>query len=128
MLEAFLSPEQAVQMAHAQALMSVLEGHGNIVMDWGVEVLAEDGVDPSRVRTALNRRRASQSGPGRLVGRALGMAMKAEQYAVGEQFIAEVAERHGRDTFHRVWERPEHIPSPDELEDPDAWVTRITAA
>ena len=127
-LEAFLSPEQAVQMAHAQALMSVLEGHGNIVMDWGVEVLAEDGVDPSRVRTALNRRRASQSGPGRLVGRALGMAMKAEQYAVGEQFIAEVAERHGRDTFHRVWERPEHIPSPDELEDPDAWVTRITAA
>ena len=93
-----------------------------------MEVLAEDGVDPSRVRTALNRRRASQSGPGRLVGRALGMAMKAEQYAVGEQFIAEVAERHGRDTFHRVWERPEHIPSPDELEDPDAWVTRITAA
>lgn len=126
-LAAFLTPEQAAQMEQAQAMMSVLEGHGNIVMDWGVEELADDGVDPSRVRKALNRRRGSQKGPGKLVGKALGLGMKAEQYASGERFIAAVAEAHGRAAFHRVWEGPVFLPTPDELEDPEAWVRRVNA-
>lgn len=122
--ELVLTPQQSAVFARAQALMSLLEGHGNVVMDWGAELTDSgvNGFDASRVRRALNSRR-NRAGESAL-RRALGLSLKAQQYAVGERFILDVAERHGRDAFARVWEGPEQLPRTEELDDPDAWVRR----
>jgi coenzyme F420 biosynthesis associated uncharacterized protein len=128
LLDVVLTPEQSVTIRQAQAVMTLLEGHGNVVMDWGAEVAARESgetLDPAAVRTLLNQRRSR--GADRAVRRVLGLDMKSEQYTAGERWILGVVREHGRDTFDAVWERPEHVPSPDELKDPGAWVARVAA-
>lgn len=125
-LEAVLTPTQRDLMARAQSMMAVLEGHGNIVMDWGASLLADRGdseLEAAGVRQALNERR--RRGADRVLYRMLGLSMKAEQYSTGEQFILAVEREHGRDTFNRVWQQPDNLPTPDELEHPERWVRRV---
>lgn len=130
LLDIVLTPVQATTMREAQSLMTLLEGHGNVVMDWGAEAAADQHegaqLDPSVVRTVLNKRRSGASD--RALRRALGLAMKAEQYRVGEEWILEIARRHSREAFARVWRHPDAVPTAEELEDPDAWVARTSDA
>lgn len=128
LLEVFLTPAQVETIRRAQSLMSLLEGHGNVVMDWGAEAASNHNgmgasFDPAAVREALNRRRGRLFD--QIARRAMGLSMKAEQYRVGERFIIAVAEQAGRDAFNRVWEDPAHIPTGDELSEPSAWIKRV---
>jgi len=124
LMQLVLTPEQAVTITRAQSLMTLFEGHGNVVMEWGAE-LAGGELDPARVRTALAARRARPTD--KALRSLLGLSMKAEQYRVGEAWILEVAQRHGRDVFDRVWTSPMAVPTEDELKDSEAWVARVTA-
>jgi coenzyme F420 biosynthesis associated uncharacterized protein len=107
-----------------QAVMAVIEGHAEHVMD----AVAPDLV-PSldRLREAIDRRRRSQSGLSRLVARLLGLDLKMRQYEQGKQFCDAVVKAAGVSALHHVFSGPEALPTLAELSDADAWLARTSA-
>jgi coenzyme F420 biosynthesis associated uncharacterized protein len=116
------SPEQRDLMRRLQAVMAVIEGYSEHVMD----AVGED-VLPSYtgLRDAMERRRRSRSAPERALQRLLGLDLKMRQYELGKRFCDTVAERHGVDTLNRVWDDARNLPTLAEIEDAEAWVARV---
>jgi coenzyme F420 biosynthesis associated uncharacterized protein len=107
-----------------QAVMAVIEGHAEHVMD----AVAPDLL-PSlpKLRAALDRRRKSQSAIQRLLARLLGLDMKLRQYERGKYFCDEVVKAGGPEALKHVFSGPDALPSMEELEDPAAWMARTGA-
>jgi coenzyme F420 biosynthesis associated uncharacterized protein len=105
-----------------QAVMAVIEGHAEHVMD----AVAPDLL-PSlpKLRAALDRRRRSQTGLSRLVAKLLGLDMKMRQYEQGKFFCDAVVRRRGPEALGQVFSGPEALPTIQELSDPSAWVARV---
>jgi coenzyme F420 biosynthesis associated uncharacterized protein len=121
-LTLFLSPAQQEVVATMQALMTVVEGHGNFVMD---RVGSQHIPTFAEMKEALTRQRAQVSVGERTLQKAMGLDMKYEQYTQGESFVAAVADTSGMDGVNLVWERAENIPTIDELRSPTAWLERV---
>jgi coenzyme F420 biosynthesis associated uncharacterized protein len=103
-------------------VMSLLEGHADVVMDGvGPEVI------PSvvSIREAFERRRRGASGVDRIVRRLLGLEAKMRQYRDGAAFVRAVTDKVGRDGFNAVWSEPANLPSRAEILAPNAWVARV---
>lgn len=104
-----------------QALMAVLEGHGDyVMMEAGRDIPSH-----SRLELLFKRRERTSGFVEHLLGRLLGMGVKISQYRLGEAFVRQVVERHGWEVFNRVWVGPENLPDLKELEHADEWVARI---
>jgi coenzyme F420 biosynthesis associated uncharacterized protein len=114
-------PEERATLDKVQAVMAVIEGHAEHVMD---EV--GTGLLPSlpQLREALDRRRRSASAPAKLLGKLLGLEMKMRQYDAGKRFCDTVARDGGPEALGRVWIGPEALPTLDELERPQEWLER----
>ncbi len=116
--------EQREVLEQMSGLMSLLEGHGDVTMDRaGAELIPS----ADRFGRVLRARRKQVRGPARLIQRLVGLEAKLSQYAQGEHFIAVVEEAGGTELLDRAWERPENLPSLDEIRSPDTWVDRIRA-
>jgi coenzyme F420 biosynthesis associated uncharacterized protein len=118
------SPDERETMDRVQAVMAVIEGHAEHVMD----AVAPDLL-PSlpKLRTAIDRRRKSQSGLSRLVAKLLGLEMKLRQYEQGKRFCDAVVKEAGVEALHSVFASPDALPTLDELERPSAWLARTRA-
>src|SRR6202008_2117772 len=94
------SPGERETLDRVQAVMAVIEGHAEHVMD----AVAPDLLPslPQR-RAALDRRRKSQSGLSRLVAKLLGLELKLRQYEQGKKFCDAVVEQAGVQALHRVF-------------------------
>jgi coenzyme F420 biosynthesis associated uncharacterized protein len=107
-----------------QAVMAVVEGHAEHVMD----AVAPDLVPSlSRLRAGLDRRRRSQSTLSRLIGRLLGLDLKLRQYEQGKRFCDAVVREGGTEALAHVFSGPEALPTLRELDDPRAWLARTAA-
>ncbi len=121
-LELLQTPEQRVVLDRLQALMTLLEGHADQVMD----AVGPDVVPSVRaIRDRFERRRDGGSPLDRVVRRLLGLDMKLQQYRQGGAFVRAVVAKVGVAGFNTVWESPQTLPTRGELADPEAWLTRV---
>jgi coenzyme F420 biosynthesis associated uncharacterized protein len=118
------SPDERETLDRVQAVMAVIEGHAEHVMD----AVAPDLL-PSlpRLRDALNRRRRSQSALSRLLARLLGLDLKLRQYEQGKRFCDAVVREGGSDALHYVFSDPSALPTLAELQAPSTWLARTEA-
>ena len=115
------TPEQRGVLGQVQALMSLLEGHGNIVMN---ELGRKHVAGEERMARVLHQRRQA----GGLVAqlhKMLGLEQKMRQYEVGEKFVQGVIDIGGPRAIDHAWTGPECLPVLDELDDPGAWLARV---
>lgn len=117
------SPEQLAVIEQVQAMMSLLEGHGDVTMDRAGASAVPDAQWFSRV---MRERRRRSGRPARLLQQLVGIEAKLRQYEQGERFIHEVEASRGPQFLSRVWEGPEMLPTMSEIREPTSWVTRVT--
>jgi uncharacterized protein (DUF2342 family) len=77
-----------------------------------------------RLRASLDRRRKSQTGLSRILGRLLGLDLKLRQYEQGKYFCDAIVRERGPDALRHVFSGPEALPTLAELGNPSAWVAR----
>jgi coenzyme F420 biosynthesis associated uncharacterized protein len=121
-LDVVSSPEQKEILDRVTGVMSLLEGHADVVMD-GVGPTVIPSVE--EIRTKFNRRRTGAGGLDKMLRRLLGLDAKMAQYRDGAVFVRHVVDKVGMDDFNAVWSGPEALPSKPEIEDPDTWVARV---
>ena len=124
-LERIMTPAQRATFTRTQALMSLLEGYSNHVMNAaGARILPNFGEIHDRFERRGERRGTLE----RAIMRLTGLDLKMEQYAAGERFADAVISERGRDFLNRVWTGPELLPSLDEIRDPHSWIARVEGA
>jgi coenzyme F420 biosynthesis associated uncharacterized protein len=122
-IEGIQSPEQRAVFDQLMALMTLLEGHADHVMD-----AVGPTVVPSvtAIRASFTQRRRRSKGPiDRLLRVLLGMDMKLAQYIKGGAFVGAVVDQVGMESFNAVWTSPETLPTRAEIAEPAAWVRRV---
>ena len=122
LLSLLQDPEDKERLSHLTAVMSLLEGHANVVMD-----AVDAGIVPSvkTIRQRFNNRGAKRGWLDRFFRQIMGLDAKMRQYDDGARFVRAVTARVGMEGFNRVWERPENLPTEAEIHSADLWITRM---
>jgi coenzyme F420 biosynthesis associated uncharacterized protein len=114
------SPDQREVIGKVQALMSLLEGHGHVVMD---RIGERELVSQARMSRTLAARRNDPRTATFM--RLVGLEMKMRQYELGAEFINRVERQAGWSALDAAWLRPSNLPTLEEIEDPVSWLYRV---
>ncbi len=122
LIEAIQSPRQRATLDRLTAVMTLVEGHGDYVMD-----AAGPRVVPSvaEIRARFAARRHSAGRVEQAIRRLLGIDLKLKQYAEGARFVRSVVDEVGMAGFNKVWTSPQTLPTKAEIAQPSAWVNRV---
>jgi coenzyme F420 biosynthesis associated uncharacterized protein len=116
----FATPAQRDTIDKVQALMSLLEGHGHVVMD---RIGARELQTQRRMSEVLKMRR--QDPRTAMFMRMVGLEMKLRQYEAGARFIKGVERHAGWEALDRAWESEANLPSLAEIDNPVRWLERV---
>lgn len=104
-----------------QAVMSVLEGHGNFVMH---RIGRRHVPNFALVESAFHQRKNEKTVLDRILFVITGMNLKMRQYDVGERFADVTCATAGLNAVNRVWENASMLPTLRELRHPREWIAR----
>jgi coenzyme F420 biosynthesis associated uncharacterized protein len=121
-LERMMTPRQLETFQRTQALMSLLEGYSNHVMNAAGERLLPGF---NQIHERFERRNEARGALERVIMRVTGLDLKMEQYVAGERFVTAVIAARDRAFVNRVWEGPANLPSLAEIRDPGSWIARM---
>ena len=115
-------PEQKEIIERVTGVMSLLEGHADVVMDGvGPEVIPS----VAEIRRKFTQRRKGVGGLDKLLRRLLGLDQKMAQYRDGAVFVRAAVDKVGMEGFNAVWSSAENLPTKKEILDPSLWIARV---
>lgn len=122
LIDLMTSPAQRQIIDQITGVMSLLEGHADVVMDGvGPEVIPTVGA----IRNRFTQRRQGVGTLDKLLRRLLGIDQKMAQYRDGAVFVRAAIDKVGMDGFNAVWATPDNLPSKAEILDPQLWIARV---
>jgi coenzyme F420 biosynthesis associated uncharacterized protein len=124
LIDAVATPAQREIMDRLTAVMTLVEGHGDYVMDAvGPQVVPS----VAQIRERFSARRGSSGRIEQTIRRILGIDLKMKQYAEGSRFVTAVVDEVGMEKFNKVWTSPETLPTREEFVHPHEWVERVAS-
>ena len=121
-MERLMTDEQKALFRETQAVMSLLEGFSDYVMDEVGQGLVPD---VETIRAKFDERRTRRTPFERAMLRLTGMDLKLDQYKKGELFVRAVADARGPEALRRLWAGPDSLPRDGEIEAPERWIARV---
>ena len=120
--DVFVTPEQRERVAALTAVMSLLEGHADVVMD---DVGPQVVPSVEEIRRKFDQRRKGAGSVDRVLRRLLGLEAKMRQYRDGAVFCRAVIDKVGVDGLNEVWTSPQTLPTAVEITEPERWLARV---
>ncbi len=122
LIDLFSTPEQKAVIERVTGVMSLLEGHADVVMDGvGPEVIPT----VADIRRKFTERRKGVGTLDKLLRRLLGLDQKMAQYRDGAVFVRAAIDKVGMEGFNAVWAEPANLPTKQEILDPSLWIARV---
>lgn len=121
-MEAMQTPAQRELLDDLTAVMTLVEGHGDYVMDAvGPQVVPS----VAEIREKFGSRRGTAGWAEQIFRRILGIDLKMKQYAEGSRFVKTVVAEAGMAHFNKVWTSPDTLPTRAEIASPSDWLARV---
>jgi putative hydrolase len=122
LLDGMRTERQGPLLEELQRFVAVLEGFTDtVVAHVGAPMVPAFGM----IDEALRRHRVERGKAASFVDRLLGLELSRDHYDEGRAFCEGVVERTGIEGLQRLWQRPEMVPTPAEVQAPGLWLARI---
>ncbi|PID98124.1 MAG: hydrolase [Actinobacteria bacterium] len=119
------SPRQRAALERLETLLALVEG-------W-VEVVTVQAATPylphcDQLREMMRRRRAAGGPAEQMLASLIGLKMRPRRARGAAQLFAAVEDERGREGRDALWEHPDMIPTPSDLDEPDSYLMLREAA
>jgi len=123
LLGAITSPEQQALVPQLDALIAVVLGYVDHVLDHAAPRVVSAA---TRIAEAVRRHRTDAGQADQFVEKLFGLSLNRSQVERGAAFVEGVIERTGGpDGLNRLWQDARALPTPAEVDAPGLWLARL---